>query len=65
MLDNLSDANRRERVEACRENLAKFQEFKRRLCGIITGVLRQFYLVMVLFKTDRKQVIKQELGSRE
>ena len=33
----LTDKNRKERIEACRENLAKFKEGKWRLCDVITG----------------------------
>ena len=33
----LTDENRVQRVEACRENLAMFQEGKWRLCDIVTG----------------------------
>jgi histone-lysine N-methyltransferase SETMAR len=40
----LSDQNRKERVEACQENLAKFQEGKWRLCDVITGDKSRFYL---------------------
>jgi hypothetical protein len=40
----LSDQNRKERVEACQKNLAKFQEGKWRLCDVITGDESWFYL---------------------
>jgi len=40
----LTDKNRIERVEACRENLAKFKEEKWRLCDVITGDESWFYL---------------------
>jgi len=51
---DLSDANRRERVEACRENLAKFQEGKWRLCDVITGDESWFYLRQIGHKSSNK-----------
>jgi hypothetical protein len=40
----LSDQNRKERVEAFQKNLAKFQEGKLRLCHVITGDKSRFDL---------------------
>lgn len=34
---DLTDANKQERVNACRENLAMFKENKWRLCDVVTG----------------------------
>ena len=41
---DLTDKNRKDRVDACRENLAKFKEGKWRLCDVITGDESWFYL---------------------
>ena len=51
---DLSDANRRERIEACRENLAKFKEGKWRLCDVITGDESWFYLRQIKHKSSNK-----------
>lgn len=48
----LSDKNRRDRVEACRENLAKFSEGKWRLCDVITGDESWFYLRQIGHKSS-------------
>lgn len=40
----LTAKNRKDRVDACRENLAKFKEGKWRLCDVITGDESWFYL---------------------
>lgn len=40
----LTDQNKKERVDACRENLAMFTEGKWRLCDIVTGDESWFYL---------------------
>ena len=44
----LADKNRKERIEACRENLAKFKEGKWRTCDIITGDESWFYMRQVI-----------------
>jgi histone-lysine N-methyltransferase SETMAR len=46
----LSDQNRKERVEACQEIVAKFQEGKWRLCDVITGDESWFYLRQIGIK---------------
>jgi len=40
----LTEKNRKDRVDACTENLAKFKENKWRLCDVITGDESWFYL---------------------
>ena len=52
MPHELSDKNRRDRVEACRENLAKFSEGKWRLCDVITGDESWFYLRQIGHKSS-------------
>ncbi len=41
-----------QRVEACRENLAKFEECKWRLCDVITGDESWFYLRQIGHKSS-------------
>ncbi|CAF4590519.1 unnamed protein product, partial [Didymodactylos carnosus] len=48
----LADKNRKERVEACRENLARFKEGKWRLCDVITGDEPWFYLRQIGHKSS-------------
>jgi histone-lysine N-methyltransferase SETMAR len=48
----LSDQNRKERVEACQENLTKFQEGKWRLCDVITGDESWLYLRQIGHKSS-------------
>jgi len=40
----LSETNKKDRVQICQENLAKFNEAKWRLCDVITGDEAWFYL---------------------
>ncbi|CAF1548990.1 unnamed protein product [Didymodactylos carnosus] len=47
----LTDKNRNDRVQACRENLAKFKEGKWRLCDVITGDESWFYLRQIGHKS--------------
>ncbi len=50
----MSDENRQERVEACRKNLAKFQDKQWRLCDVITGDESWFYLRQIGHKSSNK-----------
>ncbi len=47
----LTDYNRKERVEACIENLNKFKENKWRLCDVVTGDESWFYLRQIGYKS--------------
>jgi hypothetical protein len=55
----LSDQNLKERVEACQENLAKFQEGKSRLCDVITGDESWFYLRQIGHKSSNSVWVEE------
>ena len=56
---DLSEKNRKERVEACQENLAKFKEGKWRLCDVITGDESWFYLRQIGHKSSNASWVKE------
>ena len=58
---NLTDKNRLDRVQACRENLDKFKSNKWRLCDVITGDESWFYHRQI----GRKQSNRSWIGEGE
>ena len=60
----LTDKNRQDRVEACRENLDKITKGKWRLCNIITCDESWFYLRQIGHKSSNASWVKEGEGPR-
>jgi len=55
----LTAKNRKERVDACRENLDKFKDGKWRLCDVITGDESWFYLRQIGHKSSNSSWVAE------